>query len=136
MTATDAMRARYVADSITTASPARLLTMLYDRLALDLAQLSAAFTAGNLEVAARTQRHAEDILIELRATLDLTVWPEGRSLAELYGFLLTELASAGAGRNAGRVDGCLALVEPLRETWHEAAGDIAAALPATTQRSA
>jgi flagellar protein FliS len=35
-TATPAMRERYLADSISTASPAKLLVMLFDRLVLDL----------------------------------------------------------------------------------------------------
>lgn len=119
------LRSRYVSDAIGTASPARLLTMLYDRLVLDLTQTAAALRADDLDLAARTQRHAEDILIELRATLDFDAWPAGHGLAELYGFLLTELAAAGARHDADRVDTCLELIEPLRQAWHTAAAELA-----------
>ena len=42
----DLRRDRYVGDSIATASPARLLVMLYDRLVLDLVQADQARTGG------------------------------------------------------------------------------------------
>ena len=43
------MRARYAADAVGTASPARLLTMLYDRLIRDLIVAEAAITEGAVQ---------------------------------------------------------------------------------------
>ena len=41
------LRARYLADSVATASPARLLTLLYDRLLLDLHRAGSALESGD-----------------------------------------------------------------------------------------
>ena len=41
------LRARYIGDTVTTASPQRLLVMLYDRLALDLERAQAALAGGD-----------------------------------------------------------------------------------------
>ena len=73
-------RARYVADSVATAGPARLLTMLYDRLLVDLARGEKALADGDRAGAAPFVGHAEEVVSELVATLDedaftSTIWP-------------------------------------------------------------
>ncbi|GLY96860.1 flagellar export chaperone FliS [Actinoplanes sp. NBRC 103695] len=116
-----ALRDRYLADSINTASPGKLLVMLYDRLVMDLMQGEEALRAGSREQAADKLTHAQEIILELRTTLDLDAWSGAPGLANLYGFLLTELIGANIRREADRVAACRALVEPLRDAWREAA---------------
>jgi flagellar protein FliS len=116
-----ALRNRYLTDFVATASPARLLVMVYDRLALDLAQAEAALLIGDRSVAAARLLHAQDIILELRATLDLEAWPDGRGLAQLYVFLITELIAANIGADVDRVTACRRIVEPLRDAWKVAA---------------
>lgn len=118
---TSAMRARYLNDSITTASPGKLLVMLYDRLVLDLFQAEEALRVGERETGADRIKHAQDIILELRATLDVSAWSGGPGLASLYGFLLTELIGANVRADPERVAACRALIEPLRDAWREAA---------------
>lgn len=115
------LRDRYLQDSITTASPGRLLIMLYDRLTLDLTQGEEALRKGDQEMAHEKVIHAQEIVLELRASLDLEAWSGAPGLAALYGFLLTELIGANVTRDADRVAACRALVEPLRDAWREAA---------------
>ncbi len=115
------LRDRYLSDSINTASPAKLLIMLYDRLVLDLAQGEEALRNGQREAAHDRLTHAQEIVLELRTTLDVEAWSGGPGLASLYGFLLTELIGANIGRDADRVAACRAIVEPLRDAWREAA---------------
>lgn len=115
-----ALRDRYLADSINTASPGKLLIMLYDRLVLDLAQGEEALRAGDRERAADRITHAQEIILELRTTLDLDAWEGAPGLANLYGFLLTELINANIKRDADKVASCRSLVEPLRDAWREA----------------
>jgi len=115
------LRDRYLSDSINTASPAKLLIMLYDRLVLDLAQGEEALRNGERETANDKLTHAQDILLELRTSLDIEAWSGAPGLASLYGFLITELIGANIGRDADRVAACRALVEPLRDAWREAA---------------
>lgn len=127
-----AMRARYLADSITTASPARLLVMLYDRLVLDIAHGEEAIRAGDRATASDRLIHAQGIIGELLATLDLTAWDGADGLAALYRFLLQELVQANVTQDAGKADSCRELVEPLRDAWREAAMAVGSATPRTT----
>ncbi len=124
------LRARYLNDSVTTASPAQLLVMLYDRLVLDLARGEEALRTGDREGGSAHLKHAQDILIELRTTLDTSSWSGAPGLAALYGFLITELISANIRGNADKVAVCHSLVAPLRDAWREAAQSTAAQVTA------
>lgn len=115
------MRDRYLQDSVATASPAKLLVMLYDRLVLDLMHGEEALRADDREAANDKLAHAQEIVLELRTTLDLDAWDGAPGLAALYGFLLTELIQANVRRDADKVAACRGIVEPLRDAWREAA---------------
>jgi flagellar secretion chaperone FliS len=124
------VRNPYLQDSVGTASPGRLLVMLYDRLVADLFQGEEALRADDRELSAERITHAQEIILELRTTLDVEAWSGAPGLASLYGFLLTELIQANIKRDADKVASCRALVEPLRDAWREAAS-LAVAIPAT-----
>ena len=115
------LRAKYLAETVATASPTRLLVMLYDRLVLDLAQAEEAQRAGDRETASDRLLHAQEIVIELRASLRLDLWEGAAGLAQLYGFLLTQMIKANVRVDADLTASCRALVEPLRDAWREAA---------------
>ena len=127
-----ALRARYLAEAVATASPGQLVVMLYDRLVIDLMHAEKAMHAHDRETWSERLLHAQDIVAELRGSLDLTAWEAADGLAQLYGFLLTELIKANVRRDAERVVSCRLLVEPLRDAWHEAlaATQLAGAIPA------
>ena len=115
------LRNRYMQDSVQTASPAKLLLMLYDRLILDLGQAEEALRSGEREVAHDKITHAQEIIIELQVSLDVEAWSGAPGLANLYGYLLTELIGANIARDADRVAVCRGFIEPLRDAWREAA---------------
>lgn len=119
----EAMRARYATDSVGTASPARLLTMLYDRLVRDLTLAEAAIVDGRGEIAHNELVHAQAIVEELRTSLDTDAWEAGPGLARLYDFVLTELVAANVAKDRVKVTACRELVEPLRDAWHQAANE-------------
>ena len=125
------LRARYIGDSVGTSSPGRLLVMLYERLVLDLAQAEAALRNRDREAGNRHLMHAQAIILELRASLDLTAWEGAARLANIYTFLLAELIAANVAAEPARVAGCRALVEPLLDAWRQAA-----ALTSTESRGA
>ena len=118
---TQSARARYAADSLATASPARLLVMLYDRLVRDLVTAEEAIRSGRLGAASEDLLHAQAIVLELRTNLDLDVWDGARGLADLYTYLHGELVAANVRKDADRTAQCRRLVEPLRDAWREAA---------------
>ncbi len=119
------LRARYMGDAVTTASPQRLLVMLYDRLALDLERAQAALAEGDRQEASGQLQHAQDIVLELRSSLKVDVWDGGPRLAALYAWLLTELVNANVRRDVNRVASCRQVVEPLRDAWRQAAASLA-----------
>jgi flagellar secretion chaperone FliS len=119
------MRARYVTDAVGTASPGRLVVMLYDRLLLDLNQAEGLLRAEDRSGAADRLLHAQEIVLELRASLDLSTWSGAAGLAQLYTFLTTELIKANVRGDAARVATCRRLVEPLAEAWREASMTVA-----------
>lgn len=120
------IRNRYVGTSVDTASPARLVTMLYDRLVHDLTGAEAALAGSDLEGANNALIHAQEIVWELAAGLDPSKWSGGPGLAALYQFMLEQLVEANVKKDAAKVAGVRELVEPLRDAWHQAA-ELAAA---------
>ncbi|MCZ7527691.1 MAG: flagellar export chaperone FliS [Acidimicrobiia bacterium] len=112
---------RYLADAVETVSPPRLLVMLYDRLLRDLVEARTALEGGDCEVANRALLHAQEIVVELMASLDPDQWEHAPQMERIYAFLLEELVQANTGKDVARVSGCAAVVQPLRDTWHEAA---------------
>src|SRR5439155_14309142 len=97
------IRNRYVGDSVATASPARLVTMLYDRLVRDLSTAEAALAVSDLAAANTALVHAQDVVWELSAGLDPTRWSGGPALAALYQFVRSELVTANVKKDAARV---------------------------------
>ncbi|GIE90330.1 flagellar export chaperone FliS [Actinoplanes regularis] len=126
MTTAPQLRNRYLQDSVNTASPAKLLVMLYDKMILDLVQGEEALRGGDREVANYKLNHAQEIVLELRTTLNVDAWDGAPRLANLYGFILTELIGANISQSPERVAGCRELLEPLRDAWREAASATAA----------
>jgi len=126
---TAALRARYLGDRIATASPQQLLVMLYDRLALDLERGEDFLVRGERDEARQQIQHAQEIVLELHATLKVDVWEGGPRLAALYVWLIQELIQANLKGDVRRVRDCRKVVEPLRDAWREAAASLAA-LPA------
>src|SRR5437763_1277354 len=110
-----ALRARYMSTSVTTASPGQLLVMLYDRLVIDLTRAEEALLTGDRTAGSAQLLHAQDIIVELRSTLNVDVWEGGPGLAQLYDFLLRELIRANVRADAGVAASCRALVATRRQ---------------------
>jgi flagellar protein FliS len=123
---TASLRARYMGASVATASPQQLLVMLYDRLALDLERGEQALVDGERQRAGEQLMHAQEIVLELRASLQVDVWDGGPRLAALYAWVLGELIQANLKGDVRRVRDCRKVVEPLRDAWREAAASLAA----------
>lgn len=121
MTTAAALRSRYAREAASTASPARLVTMLFDRLVRDLMLAEAALQVRDVPTTHNELVHAQAIVAELRASLDLEAWDGARGLAALYDWLFNELVDANVTKDAAKVVACREVVEPLRDAWHEAA---------------
>ena len=127
---------RYADDSVATASPTRLLVMLYDRLVLDLTRGEQAQRGGDRATAAAQLGHAQDIIAELLSSLDQQAWDGGPQLAALYAWLLKEISGSIVTDDADRTAACRLCIEPLRDAWAEAATQVPVAQPALTGATA
>ncbi|MFI7585858.1 flagellar export chaperone FliS [Spongisporangium articulatum] len=110
----------YASVTAETASPQRLLTMLYDRLITDLSVAEAAMRTNDHETTGKRLQHAQEILLELWASLDVSVWPAGEQLRALYLWMVNELVSCRLPAQPERLAAVRELVEPLRDTWKQA----------------
>ncbi|WP_166806521.1 flagellar export chaperone FliS [Cryobacterium serini] len=118
---TNAQRSRYNRDAVLSATPVRLLTMLYDRLLLDLNRAEAAQQRQDWQIASENLLHAQAIVSELSTSLIVEAWDGGEGLFSLYTYVSTAMVSANTSRDPARTRECIVLLEPLRQTWHEAA---------------
>jgi flagellar protein FliS len=114
-------RNAYMGGMVSTASPARLLVMLFERLGSDVDRAIAAQETGDLAGAGSQLIHAQEIVLELRASLDHDVWDGAARLDEIYSWLYRELIRANTSRDVTVTKGCKSVVDPLVETWREAA---------------
>lgn len=120
-------RDTYLAATVSTASPAQLLVMLCERLVLDLQRAAAALRNGEPSQAHAPLVHAQDIVLELNASLKADAWEGGPGLASLYDYLHGELVRANVGKDLRITEFCLDIVSTLRDTWREAAGSLMSA---------
>lgn len=123
-------RAAYVDASIATASPTRLLVMLFDRLVLDVQRGLDAQIAGDFEETHKQLTHAQDIVMELQVSLRPEEFKGGYELSALYGYLHRQLVMANVRKSTTITDDVLILVTDLCDIWRRAA------LLSTTTQSA
>jgi flagellar protein FliS len=125
-----AQRAKYHRDAILSATPGTLLTMLYDRLLLDLGRAEAAQEREDWAVARENLLHAQDIVAELSSSLKLDAWDGAHALFGLYTYVSGLLITANIDRNVAHTRECIGVLEPLHQVWYVAAADLPDSRPA------
>ena len=98
-----------------TASPAELILRLYDALARDLERAEASLGSAALEEAHAALIHAQEIVIELLASLDMSAGELSQQLADLYQYWYQRLVQANPGRTYMGTP-----PEPLLAAWARA----------------
>jgi len=68
--------------------------------------------------------HAQEIVTELAATLNVEAWGGAEQLLRIYEFCLQELFQANVYKDAQRIHGVREVIEPLRDAWHQAAKQV------------
>lgn len=116
----------YLRETVLSATPAQLVTMLYDRLLLDLARAESAQVEENWAAASKHLVHAQDIVSELASSLDVDAWKGGRDLLAIYTYLGTRLIAANVQRDVRVTRECSEHLGPLRWAWLSAAESLGA----------
>jgi flagellar protein FliS len=115
------VRAAYQGNAVATASPARLLIMLLERLVLDVERGQAALGSGDREQTNRQLQHAQAIVTELQTSLDPEGWAGGHELMALYGYLQRQLVRANIEQDTAAAAEALTISRDLCDTWRQAA---------------
>ena len=113
-------RDRYLAERVRTASPEQLIKMLLDRAVAELQVAQSELAAGQRLAASPHLGRAQDIIGELRCSLDLTAGQIATNLDELYGFAYMRLVEASLDGEPSHVDDVVMLLEPVRDAWAQA----------------
>ncbi|HHY92778.1 MAG TPA: flagellar export chaperone FliS, partial [Firmicutes bacterium] len=107
--------AKYKEMQVTTASPGQLLLMLYDGGIRFCREAEVALTAGRLEEGHRLLLRAQDVVTELRSTLNLEAGPVAHNLDSLYEYMQRQLIEANIRKAAQPVQEVAELLAGLRE---------------------
>ena len=104
---------------VESASPHRLVAMLFDGLVESIAQARGAMQSAQVEAKGRAIGRAVRIVEEgLRGGLNATGGGAlAADLGELYGYVTRRLTQANLHNDAAALDECQRLIEPLREAW-------------------
>jgi len=108
----DALRARYLADQVATATPGQRLLMLFERLLRDLSNADAAFAAGDYYAINKSLVHAQEIVLALRDPLDRET-DLGRALSSVYNFCFDRLVDANLRKDPEWIARCRQMIEQI-----------------------
>jgi flagellar protein FliS len=117
-----AQAAKYQETEILSASPGRLVVLLYDQLIVSLRRTRAAIEAGNIEQRCAAMNKSRDILMHLLGTLDREKGGEIASrLSGLYAWMIQELLDVSRSPGVARLDRVLRVAGELRDGFAQAA---------------
>jgi flagellar protein FliS len=124
-TSPERARQQYLEQQVASATPERLLTLLYDRLLVDIDRAAASQDAGDWIAAGTHLVHAQQIVAELSGSLT-DAWDGAGELRGVYTFLTSRLITANISHDPAATAESREIVAPLRDAWHQAAASLAA----------
>jgi flagellar protein FliS len=122
----------YKNQELMTASPARLVVMLYDRAIYSLNDAIKAIEAGDIERRWKSNKNANEVITHLAMTLDFEKGGQiAQNLNDLYRFMLRTLVNVDVRNDPQPARDAIRLLEPLRQSWDQIAkgSDNAATAP-------
>jgi flagellar protein FliS len=114
-----AAAAAYQDHKITTASPTRIVVLIFERLVLDLERALAALESH--EHPHNHLIHAQELLTALLDALDTTAWEHAPQLASIYAHVHRTLIEANVTKNATLIQQSLTIITGLKDAWTQAA---------------
>lgn len=121
---------------VMSATPERLVVLLYDRMTRDLETAITAQQQGDAVLAVDRVHHSQLIVSELAQALDSDQDTElAGNLTALYEYLIHEHRAFLADRNTAHLDDCLKVIRPLYESWRTvAAGSVDSSVKESPER--
>lgn len=125
------MASRYQSDGMATASPKKLLILLFERLLKDLVQAREAITDGRIEASHNALVHAQEIVHELRLAVDPEVWDGAENLLSIYNYVYELLIQTNNEKALAPLEEAYQLLLPLNEAWNAAYREVQMGQPLT-----
>ncbi len=108
----------YLTQQVMTASPAKLVSMLYDKLLISLKEVIAAIEKGEIEARWKANARATEIIAHMWSTLDQENGGEiAKSLDGMFSFILTRLPDVDMRNDPEPAREAIGLLEPIAESW-------------------
>jgi flagellar protein FliS len=119
-----------VETDVLSASPHRLVALLFDGVMEGMNLALAAIQAGNTPVKNNALCRCVRILDEgLKAALNLESTPLAHDLRDLYAYLCVRLTHANLHSDTAAIEECKRLLQPVRDAWHAIADNPAVRAP-------
>src|SRR4051812_3498576 len=116
--------AAYRARQIQTASPARLVVLVYEAALSNLLRARRAVENGNIEERVTAVGKARDAIMELLVTLNTDEGGDiARNLKALYAFILAELVDVARRNDGARLETVIRMVTELHSAFDALASD-------------
>ncbi len=119
---------RYLEDRVATASPAQLIGMLYDAAVAALTRAEGLQREGLHNEASAPLIKAQDIVLELRCSLNPDAGELATALDALYSYAHQRLVHANVKRDHHAIVEVIGIIDPLRVAWRESCLRVAAAV--------
>lgn len=108
---------QYLAATIESATPAKLILILYDHLLAALRRARAEIDAKNVPEAHRMIVKAQEIVVFLSGSLNLGAGDVAQNLAGLYDFMIDQLVKGNLRKDPLLLKHVEDVVQPIRDAW-------------------
>lgn len=108
----------YLTQQVMTASPAKLVSMLYDKALTSLREAVSAIEKGEIETRWKANARATEIISHMWSTLDREKGGEiAQNLEGLFSFILSRLPEVDLRNDPEPAREAIGLLEPIAESW-------------------
>jgi len=113
---------KYLNQQVMTASPAKLVSMLYDRAIMSLKDAVSAIEAGEIERRWKANARAIEIIGHMWSTLDREKGGEiAANLDSLFSYMLGRLPQVDFQNDPAPAQEVIELLKPLAQSWRDVA---------------
>lgn len=120
MTVSSSQLNKYTTVDVETASQGKLVVMLFNGAIKRAEEAKRQMGKGKNETVHNNLIRAQEIIAELRASLDMKQGEVAKNLDRLYEYFQHLLITANIKKSPGHIDECIELMGGMRDTWQEA----------------
>ena len=115
---------QYKQTQAATASPGELVVMLYNGAIRFLSGARQCVDAKDVEGANRNLVRAQEIVLELMISVDVSAGPVARNLFDIYEFIHGHLVKANIRKDGAMIDEAAGLMRELLGAWEQAVANM------------